>query len=219
MNIITTILGKLKDHFITIVVGVVVAGVYSAWDWIEARVDGHIETVVAARLDNPDSTLSKSVAGMITKTSTEVRSGEAGAITAGSATLSAEQPSYTFVLFLPKANQASLFVSIDWSVLQEDSSVLLQADQATIRRFRDEGAFEIPRLEAILEESSLVSGNNTDVEAGAIELVTPIQGHMADAHAITFQLSGWSPDAEKTAEVRIKYLAIITPFIRLDDQP
>ena len=42
---------------------------------------------------------------------------------------------------------------------------------------------------------------------------------MADAHAITFQLSGWSPDAEKTAEVRIKYLAIITPFIRLDDQP
>lgn len=219
MNIIATIFGKLKDHIITIVVGLILAGVYSAWGWIETRIDDHIEASVAARLDNPESKLAKSVAGFFAKSSTAARSGEAGAITAGSTVLSAEQPSYTFVLFLPKANQASLYVSIDWSVVQDESSVLLQADQSTIRQFKDEGAFEIPGLETILQKSSLMGGNNTDLDAGAIELVTPIQGHMADAHAITFQLSGWSSDAENAPEVKIKYLAIITPFIRLDDQP
>jgi hypothetical protein len=219
MNIIVTILGKLKEHVITIVVGVVVAGIYSAWDRIAAVVDDHIETIVTARLNEPESKLAKSAAEFFVSKSTEARLGEAGAITAGSAVLSAEQPSYTFVLFLPKANRASLYVSIDWSVLQEDSSVLLQADQSTIRRFRDEGAFEIPGLETILQQSSLVAANNTDLDPTAIELVIPIQGHMADAHAITFQLSGWSPDEDQAPEVKIKYLAIITPFIRLDDQP
>jgi len=219
MNIIVTILGKLKEHLITIAVGVVVAGIYSAWDRIEAFVDDHIETIVAARLDNPDSKLAKSIAGFFAKTSTAARSGEAGAITAGSAVLSAEQPSYTFVLFLPKANQATLYVSIDWSVFQENSLVLLHADQSTIKQFRDEGAFEIPGLETILQNSSLLAGNNTDLDPAAIELVAPIQGHMADAHAITFQLSGWSPVEDQAPEVKIKYLAITTPFIRLDDQP
>lgn len=219
MNLLTTILGKLKDHFTTIVVGLLVAGIYSAWGWIESWVDDHIEETVAARLEAPDSKLARSIAGIFTQTSSKARSSEAGAITAGSAVLSAEQPSYTFVLFLPKANQASLYVSLDWSIFQEDSSVLLQADQATIKQFRDEGAFEIPGLEAFLQQPSLLAGNNTDVDAGAIELVAPIQGHMADAHAITFQLSGWNPDDERTAEVKIKYLAIITPFIRLDDRP
>jgi hypothetical protein len=208
--LIKTLWDRVKENAVAAIATATIAicvsvGIF-AWRAIIENIDKHIDNAILSSLDKSDSPLTQRIVSIFNASLIKSRADEVGEITSGDAQLNPSEPSHYFFVFAPRDNHWNLKVDVVWKYPTTAANVAIYVNGELVDVLKEDKEYTI-------SEATL---RNTKVSKSSDELPIAIPDkskEFSNGYTVRFLLD---PNTnQKDAAVDVKYLSIVTPYIKM----